>query len=228
MFSLRQTALRKITIDYSVKYISQSELTKDRDSKLRTIKNNSHSRDWDKKFSPNNKKLNKNISAGKFSIFKSIMCCYVSIKKRSDALIDQTKTKPQETLEFKMKKQMPTFSFSPPLNLFGEGKWLLEVIFFECTNFVFNVMNGNNSFSITIPGHWETKSAEKTIDELNNLLELWSQNGFELHLEQVRKRSVILRNDYSLCSLGTFKNEILEKLKKKEKYNDLEDLVYGF
>ena len=30
--------------------------------------------------------------------------------------------------------------------------------------------------------------------------------------------------DYSLSSLGTFKNEILEELKKSE-YNDLEDMV---
>ena len=34
----------------------------------------------------------------------------------------------------------------------------------------------------------ETKSAEKTIDELNNLLELRSQNGIDLHVEQVRKK----------------------------------------
>ena len=30
-------------------------------------------------------------------------------KKRTDTLIEQTKTKPQETLEFKMNKQMQTF-----------------------------------------------------------------------------------------------------------------------
>ena len=34
-------------------------------------------------------------------------------------------------------------------------------------------------------------------------------------------------NDCSLSSLGTFKNEILEEL-KKSKYNDLEDLIYRF
>ena len=69
-----------------------------------------------------------------------------------------------------------------------EGKWLLAVSSFECTNSVFNITNENNSFSIIIPGHWETESAEKTIDELNKLLELRSQNGIELHVEQVKKR----------------------------------------
>ena len=149
------------------------------------------------------------------------------IKKHTDTWIEQTKTKPQETLEFKTDKQMQTFSFNPPINLLEEGKWLLAVSLFECTNSVYNITNENNSFSIIIPGHYETESAQKTIDELNNLLELRSQNGIELHVEQVRKKGLILINDYSLSSLGMFKDEILGEL-KNIKYNDLEDLVYRF
>ena len=149
------------------------------------------------------------------------------IKKHTDTLIEQTKTRSQETLEFRMNKQRQTFSFNPPINLLEEGKWLLAVSLFECTNSVFNITNENNSFSIIIPGHYETESAQKTIDELNNLLELRSQNGIELHVEQVRKKGLILINEYSLSSLGMFKNEILEEL-KNVKYNDLEDLVYRF
>ena len=149
------------------------------------------------------------------------------IKKHTDTLIEQTKTKPQETLEFKMTKQMQTFSFNPPINLLEEGKWLLAVSSFECTNSVFNITNENNSFSIIIPGHYQNKSDEETIDELNKLLELRSQNGIELHVEQVRKKGLILINDYSLSSLGMFKDEILQEL-KIVKYNDLEDLVYRF
>ena len=149
------------------------------------------------------------------------------IKKHTDTLIEQTKTKPQETLEFKMNKQMQTFSFNPPIDLVEDGKWLLAVSSFECTNSVYNITNENNSFSIIIPGHYETESAEKTIDELKKLLELRSQNGIELHVEQVRKKGILLINDYSLSSLGMFKDEIFEEL-KKAKYNDLEDLVYRF
>ena len=149
------------------------------------------------------------------------------IKKHTDTLIEQTKTRPQETLEFKMNEQMQTFSFNPPINLFEQDKWLLAVSSFVCTNSVFNITNENNSFSITITGHWETKSAEKTIDELNKLLELRSQNGIELHVEQVRKKGIVLIDGYSLSSLGLFKNEIFEELKKLE-YNDLEYLVYRF
>ena len=149
------------------------------------------------------------------------------IKKHTDTLIEQTRTKPQETLEFRMNKQRQTFSFNPPINLLEEGKWLLAVSLFECTNSVFNITNENNSFSIIIPGHYETDSAQKTINELNNLLELRSQNGIELHVEQVRKKGLILINDYSLSSLGMFKDEIPEDL-KNARFNDLEDLVYRF
>ena len=142
-------------------------------------------------------------------------------------MIEQTKKKPQETLEFKMNKQMQTFSFNPPINLVEEGKWLIAVSSFECTNSVFNITNENNSFSIIIPGHYQKESAEKTIDELKKLLELRSENGIDLHVNQVRKTGIILIKDYSLSSLGMFKYEILEEL-KKAKYNDLEDLVYRF
>ena len=148
------------------------------------------------------------------------------IKKHIDTFVEQTKSKPKGTLEFKMDKQMQIFSFSPAINLV-EGKWLLGVTSFESTNSVFNVTDDNNLFSITIPGHWENKSVEKTIVELNKLLELRSQNDIELCVEQVRKKRLILINDYSLSGLGTFKNEILEEL-KNAKYNDLKDLVYGF
>jgi len=140
-------------------------------------------------------------------------------------LVEQTKTKPQETLEFKMNKQMQTFSFNPSINFSEEGKWLLAVSSFECTNSVFNINNENNSFSIIIPGHYQTEFAEKTIDDLNKLLELKS---LELHVEEVRKRGNKIKigdNEYKLSDFDTQKNEILEEL-KNVKYNDLRDLVY--
>ena len=89
---------------------------------------------------------------------------------------------------------------------------------------VFKKIDENNSFSFTIPGHWQAESDEMTIDELYKLLELRSQTGIELHVEENRNNGLNLINDYSLSSLGTFKNEILEEL-KNVKYNDLEDLV---
>ena len=151
------------------------------------------------------------------------------MKKHTDILIEQTKTRPQETLEFKMNKEMQTFSFNPPNNLVEEGKWLQAVSFLECTNFVFNITNENNSFSITIPGHWEIKSDERTVNELNKLLKLKSENSIELHVEEVRKIGNQIKigdNDYlNLSDLDTLKDSIIKEL-KRVKYRDLEDLVF--
>ena len=119
-----------------------------------------------------------------------------------------------ERLEFKMIKQMQTFSFSPPINLIEEGKWLLGVTSFEATNSVFKITDKNKSFSITTPGHCNSESAEKTIDELNKLIVLRSENDIYLHVEQVKKKRIILLKDYSLSCRGTLINEILEELKK--------------
>ena len=147
------------------------------------------------------------------------------IKKHTDTLIENTRTRSQGTLEFKMNKQMQTFSFNPPINLVEEGKWLLGVSSFECTNSVSNITNENNSFSILIPGHYQNKSDEKTINDLNKLIELKS---LELHVEEVKKRGSKIKigdNEYNLSDFDNQKNEILEELKNL-KYNDLEDLVY--
>ena len=136
------------------------------------------------------------------------------IKKHTDTLIEHTKTKPQEALEFKMKEQTQTFSFNPPINLVEEGKWLLGVSSFECTNSVFNITDENNSLSIIIPGHYEFESDEKTIDDLYKLLELKS---LELHVDEVKKRGNKIKigdNEYKLSDFDNQKNEILEELKK--------------
>ena len=66
---------------------------------------------------------------------------------------------------------------------------------------------------------------KKTIDELNNLIELRS---LELHVNEVRKRGNKMKigdNEYKLSDFDNQKNEILEEL-KDIKYNDLDDLVY--
>ena len=67
------------------------------------------------------------------------MNCYLLLKKHTDTLIEQTKTKTQEFLELKLYNQMETFSFSPPINLVEEAKWLIAVTSFEATNSVFNI-----------------------------------------------------------------------------------------
>ena len=147
------------------------------------------------------------------------------IKKHTDMLIEQTRTKPQETLEFKMNKQRQTFSFNPPINLVEEGKWLMAVSSLECTNSVFNITNENNSFSIIVPGHWEDEFSEKVVDKVNGLLEVRS---LESHVEEVRKRGNTIKigdKEYSLSDFDNQKYEIIKEL-KEAKYKDIRDLVH--
>ena len=87
-----------------------------------------------------------------------------------------------------MKKQMETFSLSPTVNLMEEGKWLLAVTSFQAMNSVFNITDENKSFSLTTPVHWNSKSAQKTIDELKKLIERRSENDIDLHVEQAEKK----------------------------------------
>ena len=114
------------------------------------------------------------------------MLCLIEI--HTDTLIAQTKTKPEETLETKLKKQMEVFSFSPLINLFERGKWLLAVTSFQTTNSVFNVTRKNNSFSFATPRYWTPKCNGETNKKLNELLELRSQNDVQLHVKEVVKR----------------------------------------
>ena len=135
-------------------------------------------------------------------------------EKHTDTLIEQTKTKPQETLDFKMNMQTQTFSFNPPIKLVEEGKWLLAVSSFECTKSVFKITNENNSISIIIPGHYQNKADEKPIDDLKKLLELKS---LELHVEELKKRGNKINigdKEYKLSDFDSQKIEIIEELKK--------------
>ena len=126
-----------------------------------------------------------------------------------------------------MFRSKQTFSFNPPTNLVEEGKWLERVTFFECPNFVFNITDENNSFSINILRRWNSKLAERTICELHKVSDLKSQNNIDLHVREFRKRGYQIKfggKEFKLSDYDTFKEEILEEL-KNAKHNDLEDMV---
>ena len=103
-------------------------------------------------------------------------------------MIEQAKTKPQETLEIRMCEQKQTFPFSPPIKLTEEGKCLLGVTSFEATSFFFNLKNGNKSFSISIPSYWTSRGDREKVIRLREILELREENDIELHVKEVKKR----------------------------------------
>ena len=59
---------------------------------------------------------------------------FLSIAKSSQEIVENTHSKPQETLEFKMTKQKECFSFDVPLQL--NEKWMMGVTKLEVYNTV--------------------------------------------------------------------------------------------
>ena len=70
----------------------------------------------------------------------------LSITKNCEILIEQTHTKPQETLEFKMIKPRQTFHFSPPIQI--KGDWMIGLTDLEVYNSIFNITEENNKFEL--------------------------------------------------------------------------------
>ena len=107
-------------------------------------------------------------------------------RKHTDTFIEQTKTKRLETLNFILNKQMETFF--PPINLFEEREWLLTLTSFDATESVFKKTDENSSFSTSTTGHLYFRGRSAFINQMQNLLELRSQNDFQLHVKEVRER----------------------------------------
>ena len=94
-------------------------------------------------------------------------------------------------LEYKMNKQIESFSISPPIKLSEEGKWLLALTSSEATNNVFLKSEENNKFLVTTPACWFPPEAEETIDKLGNFLKFRSQIDIELYMKEFARRGLI-------------------------------------
>ena len=135
--------LRRITVENSVRNVPKIEQTKEIKQNMTKNENQSdkiqpisgggkpNTRKQNKNISQNSKRILKNVAASGFGILQMNNELLLLIKKHTDILIQQTKTKPQDTLEFKMDKQMKTYSFRPPINLLEESKWFLAVSLLE-------------------------------------------------------------------------------------------------
>ena len=88
---------------------------------------------------------------------------------------------------------METFSFNPPIKFSGEEQRFLAVTCSKATKSVFIITDENNSFSITSPGQWSYTKDEDTINKLQKVLVLRSQNYIELHVGDFEKRCLMLR-----------------------------------
>ena len=127
----------------------------------------------------------------------------LSIAKSNLDIVENTLSKPQETLEFKMNKQKESFSFDVPLEL--PEQWMMGVTSLEVYNSVYNITNKNNSFQIQL-----------TDEQLNGIDTKLVMNIEYLHRT---KQSNFVKTVYNLMDTS-FKN------KKKLLKNDLDKIKY--
>ena len=72
----------------------------------------------------------------------------LSIAKSNLDIVENTLSKPQETLEFKMNKRKESFSFDIPLEL--PEQWMMGVTSLEVYNTVYNITEKNNKLKILL------------------------------------------------------------------------------
>ena len=72
----------------------------------------------------------------------------LSIAKSNQEIVENTHSKPQETLEFKMTQQKESFSFDVPLQL--NEIWMMGVTSLEVYNTVYNITNSNNKLEMVL------------------------------------------------------------------------------
>ena len=70
----------------------------------------------------------------------------LSITKNCETLIEQTRRKAEQTLEFNMNKSKETFHFSQPIQI--QGNWMIGLIDLEVYNSIFNITEEKNKFEI--------------------------------------------------------------------------------
>ena len=86
------------------------------------------------------------------------------ITRNCETLIEQTHTRPEETLEFEINKPRETFRFNPHIQI--EQDWLVGLLSLEVFNSIFNIKTTNNKLEL-----YTDKFDELSFTELKDELE---------------------------------------------------------
>ena len=133
-----------------------------------------------------------------------------SIAKSNQEIVENTQSKPQETLEFKMTKQKESFSFDVPLIL--NEKWMMGVTSLEVYNTVYNIKEKNNKLEILLT---KQQLEEHRIDTelVSNIKHLYETSDDKF----IEKTNTLITNSYSNKKKLTRKN-----------FNQLKELIEVF
>ena len=149
----------------------------------------------------------------------------LSIAKSNQEIVENTHSKPQETLEFKMTKQKESFSFDVPLLL--PEKWMMGVTSLEVYNTVYNITEKNNKLQIILNDQQlkELKLDSGLILFVEDLYVTYFGKPYTLseYNEFVEKANKLITNSYSKKNkLTRIDFDYLTKIVKSlnEKYNN--------
>ena len=128
----------------------------------------------------------------------------LSIAKSNLDIVENTLSKPQETLEFKMKKQKESFSFDIPLDL--PEQWMMGVTSLEVYNTVYNITEKNNKFKLL---YTEKMLKENDVDTqlVTNVEYLYKTSG---DIEKIKK--VIVNDNAEIKTITKTDYDYLMKI----------------
>ena len=115
----------------------------------------------------------------------------LSIAKSNLDIVENTLSKPQESLEFKMNKQKESFSFDIPLDL--PEQWMMGVTSLEVYNTIYNITEKNNKLKLfgTEKMLKEYKFATKFIPKIKHLYETSDIEEIRKLINDVKFKKVV-------------------------------------
>ena len=100
----------------------------------------------------------------------------LNIAKSNPDIVGNTHSKPQETLEFKMTKQIESFSFDVPLEI--PETWMMGVTSLEVYNTLYSITEKNNKLqSLSKYEHFDTLELDSGV--MPNIKKLYETYDLE-------------------------------------------------
>ena len=120
----------------------------------------------------------------------------LNIAKSNQKIVENTRSKAQEVLEFKMTTQKESFSFDVPLQL--NEKWMMGVTSLEVYNTVYNNTEKKNKLQNLL--EYEQLDALEfdtgVVPNIKKLYEIYDLENNKLYYEFIEKANIFLTTSY--------------------------------